>query len=102
MWLQKQKEEGKSLEKVDSFVIINEDMMEDYEKFASGISLEDRSMFPSNSAIRFFLKQHGHPVIEVIRFNTKFISLPPGNIIDDMCEWVVQSREDISLGQFHV
>lgn len=91
VWLEKLHEKNVFPEVVDSIVIMDEEIMSEYEQFAVEMSSDDKNLFPFYPSVKYYLIKHGHHVNEETRFGKKFISLPPGNIIDDTCDWIMES-----------
>ena len=99
LWIESLKAAGEVVpETVEHFLVMNEETMAKFEQFSAKIADLDKDL-PSNSAIKAFLKKNGYSVHEVTRFGSKFIILPPGYIIDELCDWEMKCRETISSGQ---
>lgn len=106
LWISHLKNEGNETVpvKVDDFLIMNEQLMKKFEKFCEQLPSTNQTLIPSHDAIKYLLRKHGCAVIEVERYGSKYLSLTSSpaceSIVDDLCEWIIQTREEIQSGQF--
>ena len=89
----------KVLPQVDNFLIMEENLMSQFETFSKNTDQFDKTLFPTQEALKCYLEKSNLPIVEVERYGCKYLSLST-NTVDNICDWIVESRSQIQQNSF--